>query len=117
MSRSSDGTTLVDSRRTSDDQGILVATAESPGTEIIVIDGQLKRVIKAIGRLKTALPRGIYKIVFATSGAASDETIVLFPGETVTVTANPFNLRFPTAAPLHGTTNSREYHRAAAAQI
>jgi hypothetical protein len=98
-------------------EGTLVADADSPGTEIVVIDGCSQRVARGVGRLRQTLPAGIYKVVFTTGGMKSDQIVVVHAGKEAKVGVDRKELLFPSAVPLHGTSTSREHHRAAASHL
>src|ERR1700724_3252160 len=97
---------------------LLIAEADSPSTKVQVINGRFDRVMRGLGRIEGRLPSGIYKVKFKTAHTIREQLVVLKPGsDTTTVRANPSDMRFPTAAPLHRTGNSREYHRQMAKDI
>jgi len=97
--------------------GTLVAVAESPGTEILVTDGLYRRAAEGVGILRAQLAAGAYKVVFTTADVRSEHIVVVRPGKETKLAADRDSMRFPTAAPLRGTSNSREYHRQAALEL
>lgn len=91
------------------DEGQLRAHSD-PGVEIIVLNGELRRVARGGGFLGLTLPRGLYTVQFRVGAQVVERHVALAPGETQDVRVDA-GLPFASAAPLPGTSTSREDHR------
>jgi hypothetical protein len=89
----------------------LTATALDKAAEVFIIDSKLDLVDRGIGRVVTHQPPGVYKIK-VRAGQATHEELVVLEKEAVHKTLD--HLMIPSAAPLHQTSQSHEYHQEAA---
>lgn len=94
----------------------LTVRAADEGTEIFLIDSQFNRLKSAVGRLRTEVKPGIYKIRFRAGEAQVDQIVeVTEAGQGgrngVEVTGSP--LSFTSAAPIPGTRTFLQTHEAA----
>lgn len=92
----------------------LTVYADSPATEIFVIDGDFRKVDQGLGKLETKLKPGFYKLRFRAAWSQREEMVEV-SGDPVVVHAPP--VEFPAAAPIAGTSTVHEYHEGPAAQL
>ena len=90
--------------------------AADGGTEIFVVDSELKRIGSAIGCLKIGVQPGIYKIRFRSGSTQQDRLVEIVQGQKYChVTGD--KLPFQSAAPILATRTSHEYHSKPAARL
>jgi hypothetical protein len=88
----------------------LRVTAEDASADISVLDGSQTRVARGLGKLEAHLPAGLYNVRVRVGPSREEKLVSLDRDQQLHFDAMPF----PSALPLEGTTNSHEYHMAAA---
>jgi hypothetical protein len=78
--------------------------------EILLIDGHLRRIEQSVGRLKTKVPPGVYKLKFK-AGSTIEEVPVYVTEDSGPINVDIPALLFSSPAPLDETKTTREYHR------
>jgi len=97
---------------------LLNANGEHPAVRIDILDERYRTVKSGFGHMETELPRGLYTVRFSAGDAVVDEGVTLYPGFAPDDPVTPKEpLRFSAAAPLEGTSTTREYHRAHAERL
>lgn len=95
------------------------STGYSPGAdpvEIHLIDGNFQHVAQSVGKLKTEVEPGVYKLKVKAGRSFEEISLLVEEGsEPVVVEIPP--LQFRSAAPLWNTTTSREYHQDASIEL
>jgi hypothetical protein len=95
----------------SESSNTLVVEAADANAEITVLDGNLNRILKGIGKVEQDLPAGIYKVHVRVGPALKEQLVSLDQDRIVNIETL---LRFPSPIPLNDTSRTREYHSDAA---
>lgn len=94
----------------------LTVRAADEGTEIFLIDGNFNRLQSAVGKMKTRVKPGIYKVRFRSGEAQVDRIIEVTDaarGGRNSVEVSGASLNFSSTAPIPGTRTTSEAHEAA----
>ncbi len=94
----------------------LIVDAGDPTTEIYVIDGLFRKQAEGLGQVDVNLPPGLHTVKYKASSLIDEVHVALEPGMDVVYAPRP-TLRFAAAAPIQGTSTTREYHRSAAQSV
>jgi DNA-directed RNA polymerase specialized sigma24 family protein len=90
----------------------LEVTTRDQGTEIVVVDGDLRPRAHGRGTLVANLPAGIYRLRVRAGGDLHEELITLREADGPVVRSYPERiLRFACPAPVYETGTSHEYHQ------
>lgn len=90
----------------------LSVDGEHPAVRIDVLDDRYRTVESGFGQMDTDLPRGLYTVRFSAGDSVIDKGVTLYPGFAPDKPVTPQKpLLFSAAAPLEGTSTTREYHR------
>jgi len=87
----------------------LVVAADTPFTEIFIIDGQFRRVGKGLGNLEIDLPPGLYNVKFKSGSLIKQIPAILEQGNAEKVIRAP-TMKFSSPAPFNDTLVTHEYH-------
>lgn len=90
--------------------------ADSPATEIFVIDHTLQRRAAGLGTLETELAPGYYKIRFRAAGSYQEKLVELSEA-TGPVTVHGETVDYRSSVPIMNTSTSRETHAYPAEQL
>jgi hypothetical protein len=94
----------------------LTVESDSPGAEIVLLDGRLNQISQGLELLATKAPPGLYKLTFRAGDGGQTLYQVIEPNSEPLVISGPA-LAFSSAAPLDRTRTSRETHQAPAANL
>ncbi|HLG54368.1 MAG TPA: phospholipase D-like domain-containing protein [Vicinamibacterales bacterium] len=100
-------------QRTDDSAPVsLHLTCDFPGAEVLLVDGQLRLVDRALQEIRKDVPPGIYTARVRIGEASRDERLIVRPGKPFERTLLPPAVA--SAIPLDGSATSHEYHQDAA---
>jgi hypothetical protein len=94
----------------------LTVEAADKGTEIFVVDSDLKRIASDVGVLKQSVPPGIYKIRFRSGQSQIDKLVEVKQDADPLKIEGP-SVRFSSAAPIEQTSTYQEHHKKAACEL
>jgi len=89
----------------------LIVEAAHWAAPVTVYDSALRPVATGVDRLDLKVPAGLYKVETRLAGAVASRVIDLLQGQPLQVARADWDLRFPSPAPLRGTSTTREYYR------
>ncbi len=90
--------------------------ADSPATEIFIIDGQFKLAARGLGYLETELPPGLYKLKYKAGPVIAEERLVVKSDSPPLEIQGPM-LEMSTAVPIVNTRSTRREHENPAHQL
>ena len=90
-------------------------SCDFPGAEVILIDGQQRLVMRAMQRVQTTVPPGVYTVRVSIGESLRDQSIIVRPDQAFVLTLAPPPVA--SAIPLEGSARSHEYHQAAVRNV